>query len=231
MCGRFVRKSTLTEIKDEFDIVEIQWAWEPSYNIAPGQEIAAVTGNDGNILVSLRWGLIPFWAKDEQIGYKMINARSETVAEKRTFAQSLKKRRCLIVADGFYEWQKEEDKKVKIPMYITLKSKRPFGFAGLYDTWKSKDGTVIRSCTIITTKPNELLEPIHNRMPVIIPTTDRPVWLDRSIEDPQQLLPLLKPYPSSDMIAYQISRQVNSPKNNSPEIIKPLSKQESSGLY
>jgi putative SOS response-associated peptidase YedK len=231
MCGRFVRKSTLTEIKDEFDIVEIQWAWEPSYNVAPGQDIAAVVGNDGNKLVSLRWGLIPFWAKDEQIGYKMINARSETVAEKRTFAQSLKRRRCLVIADGFFEWQKLEDKKIKIPMYITLKSQRPFGFAGLYDTWKSKDGKVIKSCTIITTRPNELLEPIHNRMPVIIPETDRGLWLDRSIEDPEQFTRLFTPYPARDMIAYEVSRQVNSPKNNTPQIIEPLNHQGSGGLF
>jgi len=231
MCGRFVRKSTLTEIKDEFDIVEILWAWEPSYNIAPGQDIAAVKGNDGNKLVAFRWGLIPFWAKDEQIGYKMINARSETVAEKRTFAQALKKRRCLIVADGFYEWQKLEDRKIKIPMYITLKSKRPFGFAGLYETWKSNEGNEIRSCTIITTKPNDLLEPIHNRMPVIIPVNDRAIWLDQSVDDPLQLLPLLKPYPARDMIAYEVSRQVNSPKNNSPEIIEPLNQEEPGGLF
>jgi putative SOS response-associated peptidase YedK len=231
MCGRFVRKSTLTEIKDEFDVVEVQWAWEPSYNVAPGQDIAAVVGNDGNKLVSFRWGLIPFWAKDEQIGYRMINARSETVAEKRTFAQALKKRRCLIVADGFFEWQKLEDKKIKIPMYITLKSQRPFGFAGLYDTWKSKDGKVIQSCTIITTRPNELLEPIHNRMPVIIPEDDRTLWLDHSIEDPQQFTGLFAPYPARDMIAYEVSRQVNSPKNNSPQIIEPLNHQGTSGLF
>lgn len=230
MCGRFVRKSTLTEIRDEFDIGEIQWAWEPSYNVAPGQEVAAVTGNGENKLVSLRWGLIPFWAKDEQVGYKMINARSETIAEKKTFAQLLKKRRCLIVADGFYEWQTSEDKKTKIPMYVTLRSGRPFGFAGLYDTWKSKEGKVIRSCTIITTKPNDLLAPIHNRMPVIISSGARAFWLDRSIEEPEELVPLLNPYPARDMIAYEVARQVNSPKNNSSDLLKPLKQREASGL-
>lgn len=231
MCGRFVRKSTLTEIKDEFDIVEIQWAWEPSYNIAPGQDIAAVIGNDGNKLVAFRWGLIPFWAKDEQIGYRMINARAETIAEKRSFSQSFKKRRCLVVADGFYEWQKFEDKKIKIPMYVTLKSEQPFSFAGLYDTWKSKDGIIIQSCTILTTSPNKLLEPIHNRMPVIISTHDRAQWLDRSVQEPQELLPLLKTYDSNEMIAYEVSRQVNSPKNNAPDCIKPLTQQGPSGLF
>ncbi|MBN2620015.1 SOS response-associated peptidase [candidate division WOR-3 bacterium] len=229
MCGRFVRKSTLTEIKDEFDIGEIQWAWEPSYNVAPGQEIAAVVKNGKNTLVSFRWGLIPFWAKDEEVGYKMINARSETIAEKRTFAQLLKKRRCLVIADGFYEWRKSEDKKIKTPMYITLRSGRPFGFAGLFDTWKSKDGKVIQSCTIITTKPNELLTPIHNRMPVIIPAGARALWLDRSIEELQQLLPLLDPYPARDMIAYEVSRQVNSPKNNFPDLLRPLKQHDASG--
>jgi putative SOS response-associated peptidase YedK len=229
MCGRFVRKSTLTEIKDEFDIGEIQWAWEPSYNVAPGQEIAAVVKNGENKLVSFRWGLIPFWAKDEEVGYKMINARSETIAEKRTFAQLLKKRRCLIVADGFYEWQKSEDKKIKIPMYITLRSGRPFGFAGLFDIWKSRDGKVVQSCTIITTKPNELLAPIHNRMPVIIPAGARALWLDRSIEESRQLLSLLDPYPAHDMLAYEVSRQVNSPKNNSSDLLRPLQQHGTSG--
>jgi putative SOS response-associated peptidase YedK len=231
MCGRFVRKSTLTEIQDEFDIGEIQWAWEPSYNVAPGQNVAAVTRNNENILISLRWGLIPFWAKDEQIGYKMINARAETISEKRTFANLLKKRRCLVIADGFYEWQKAEDQKTKIPMYITLKSGRPFGFAGLYDTWKSKEGKIIHSCTIITTKPNRLLAPIHNRMPVIIAATDRSSWLDRAVDDPQMLLPFLRPYAAQEMIAYEVSRQVNTPKNNSPDCIKPIKEPDAHGLF
>jgi putative SOS response-associated peptidase YedK len=164
--------------------------------------------------------LIPFWAKDEKIGYKMINARSETLAQKRSFARSFKTRRCLIVADGFYEWCVET--KIKIPVYVRLCSDKPFGFAGLYDTWKAPDGQKIVSCTIITTEPNALVKPIHNRMPVIIEKDKRTMWLDIKIEDPEVLMPLLKPYNARDMKAYEVTRMVNSPKFNSEDCMKPV---------
>ena len=183
MCGRFVRRCTIDEVKEEFEVWDIQWAFEPSYNIAPGQDIAGIVTNGDKRLIKLRWGLIPFWAKDERIGYKMINARSETIVQKRSFARSFKTRRCLIVADGFYEWRVET--KIKIPMYVHLCSDKPFGFAGLYDTWKAPDGQEIVSCTIITTEPNALVKPIHNRMPVIIEKDKRALWLDIKIEDPK----------------------------------------------
>jgi putative SOS response-associated peptidase YedK len=220
MCGRFVRKSTITEITEEFGINEVQWAWEPSYNVAPGQNVACVIQKDGNRLVSLRWGLIPSWADDPQVGYRMINARAETLSQKRTFSRILKTQRCLVVADGFYEWRKENDKKV--PMYIRLRSSRPFGFAGLYDTWRPREGSPISSCTIITTRPNEVVGPIHNRMPVIVPRKEYSLWLDNSVQDPGTLLPLLEPFNAKEMEAYEVSLLVNSPKFNTPECIKPV---------
>jgi putative SOS response-associated peptidase YedK len=221
MCGRFVRKCTIDEVKEEFEVWDIQWAFEPSYNIAPGQDVAGIVSRDNEKhVIKLRWGLIPFWAKDEKIGYRMINARAETLVQKRSFARSFKSRRCLIIADGFYEWRVE--KKIKVPIYMHLQSNRPFGFAGLYDSWKAPDGARIISCTIITTEPNALVKPIHNRMPVILDKDKRDTWLDRNIEDPDELMPLLNPYNPEDMKAYEVTRMVNSPKFNSEDCIKPV---------
>lgn len=222
MCGRFVRKSTITVIEDEFDIYEVQWAFEPSYNIAPSQDIACVIGNGGNRLVKFRWGLVPFWAEDPSIGYKMINARAETLAQKKSFARVFKTQRCLVVADGFYEWRKLTDGKRKIPMYVHLRADRPFGFAGLYENWKSKDGKLLQTCTIITTQPNELMMSIHNRMPAIITPNERNVWLNKEIQDPEVLMPLLRPYDSTSMEAYMVSTRVNSPSYNEPDCIEPV---------
>ncbi len=230
MCGRFVRKSTITVIEDEFDIYEVQWASEPSYNIAPSQDVACVIGNGGNRLVKFRWGLVPFWAKDPSIGYKMINARAETLAQKRSFARSFKKQRCLVVADGFYEWRKLDEGKRKVPMYVHLREERPFGLAGLYENWKAKDGTILQTCTIITTRPNELMMPIHNRMPAIIASGERNIWLDKDVQDPDILMPLLTPYDSREMGAYVVSRNVNSPTYNEPDCIKPASNEEQQNL-
>jgi putative SOS response-associated peptidase YedK len=222
MCGRFVRKSTITVIEDEFDIYEVQWASEPSYNVAPSQDVACVIGNGGNRLVKFRWGLVPFWADDPSIGYKMINARAETVAEKKSFVRAFKTQRCLVIADGFYEWRRLADGKRKIPMYVHLRTDRPFGFAGLYENWKSKDGKILQTCTIITTRANELMAAIHNRMPVIISPDDRRRWLDKDIQDPSVLKPLLEPYDSSAMETYQVSRKVNAPSYNEPDCIEPV---------
>lgn len=230
MCGRFVRKSTITVIEDEFDIYEIQWAFEPSYNIAPSQDVACVIGNGGNRLVKFRWGLVPFWAKDPSIGYKMINARAETLIQKRSFARPFKKHRCLVIADGFYEWRKLAEGRRKIPMYVHMRTERPFGFAGLYENWKAKDGTTLQTCTIITTRPNELMTPIHNRMPAIIAPDKRRLWLDREIQDPDLLMPLLTPYASKEMEAYEVSKKVNSPSYNEPDCIKPAGSEEQQSL-
>jgi putative SOS response-associated peptidase YedK len=222
MCGRFVLRCTVDEVRAEFDIGEIQWAFEPSFNIAPGQDVLAVLNGGGRRLAKMRWGLIPSWSKDPQIGDRMINARAETLAQKPSFSRSFKERRCLIVASGFYEWQARAGK--KYPVYIRLRSDRPFGFAGLYDVWRPAEGDPVTSCTIITTMPNELLAPIHNRMPVIIRPEDRSEWLDRGVKDLPRLQKLLNPYPDSDLEAYEVSTKCNSPKYNQPDCLEPIKK-------
>jgi len=220
MCGRFVLRCTVDEVKEEFDIGDIQWSFEPSYNIAPGQEVLAVQNGGPKRLAKMRWGLIPSWAKDPAIGYRMINARVETLAQKPSFARSLKDRRCLIVASGFYEWRVRDGK--KYPVYVRLRTDRPFGFAGLYDVWRPADGDPVTTCTIITTLPNELLAPIHNRMPVIIRREDRVEWLDSAVHEPPRLLSLLKSFPAPEMEAFDVSVRVNSPKYNKPDCIEPV---------
>jgi putative SOS response-associated peptidase YedK len=221
MPGRFVRKSTIEVIAQEFEVKKVSSDLNPSYNIAPGDNIAAIINDGTNRLIQFRWGLIPSWAKDSSLGNKMINAHAETLNEKLSFRTAFKKRRCLIVADGFYEWRKEG--KAKTPLYFHLKSKRPFGLAGLYDIWTSPEGKQISTCTIITTEPNELMKPIHNRMAVIISKAQEALWLDPVIQDERLLLSVLKPYDSREMEAYDVSQIVNSPRNNSPECIKPVS--------
>ena len=165
----------------------------------------------------MKWGLIPFWAKDPSIGNRMINARAETVAEKPSFRNAFTRRRCLIVADGFFEWRKEG--KTKTPMRIILKNGEPFGFAGLWETWKSPEDELIRSCTIITTTPNEVMEPIHNRMPVILPRDAEAQWLNVSVTDTGVLRELLVPYAASELEAYEVSTLVNAPRNDVPDVL------------
>jgi len=221
MCGRFALYRGLEEIKEAFQVQQVSADLEPSYNVAPTQDVAVVVQRpEGVSLEKMRWGLIPFWAKDPGIGSRMINARSETVHEKPSFKRPLKNRRCLVVADGFYEWQKVDG--TKIPTFIRLKSQRPFGFAGLYDVWKPPDGEAITSCTIITTDANPFLQPIHNRMPVILPRPQEALWLDPAIQNVDELLSILTPYPAEEMEAYAVSRLVNSTQNNTPECIQPL---------
>lgn len=222
MCGRFTLFSEFDDIIKHFSIDEFlpEDEYQPSYNIAPSQNILTVI-NDGsnNRLGKLRWGLIPPWAKDEKIGYKMINARSETLTEKPSFRKPLINKRCIIPADSFYEW-KRLDPKTKIPMRIKLKSSSLFAFAGLYEKWITQDGNTLFTCTIITTKPNELMEDIHDRMPVILTQGSEKEWLNPKNSDTDYLKSLLKPYAAHDMETYQVSSLVNSPKNNSPELIQ-----------
>lgn len=222
MCGRFVRSTDKDDLQNRFGFTDPQGVLlKPRYNIAPSQmSLVVIVKDDQRVLKLMRWGLVPFWAKDEKIGYKMINARAEGINEKPSFRTPFKKRRCLVLADGFYEWQKP-DKKSKIPYYFRLKSGAPFAFAGLWDLW-DKEGEPRATFTIITTENNELMEPIHNRMPVILHEQNEGAWLDPELTDPAKLLPLLKPYPSEEMECYEISTFVNSPKNESAECIKPL---------
>ncbi len=213
----------MDELQARFDFEARDLVFHPRYNVAPTQEVVAVL-SDGdspghNRAEMMRWGLIPFWAKDSKIGARMINARAETVAEKPAFRNALKKRRCLILANGFYEWKKEE--KGKTPMYIVSRDKAPFAMAGLYETWKSPEDEIVRSCTIITTSANSLMEQIHNRMPVILPREAEAVWLDQSTEDDASLTALLAPYHAEEMEAYIVSTLVNSAKNDFPECLMP----------
>jgi putative SOS response-associated peptidase YedK len=218
MCGRFEIHSALEIIAKVFGIDEITFDYQPNYNVAPSQDIILVVHDRKRRLVRSRWGFVPSWSKDLKTGYKMINARADTVAVKRTFKSALENQRCLVVADGFYEWQKAG--RTKKPMYIRLKSGKPFGFAGLYNTWTSPEGEAICTSMIITTDANELLRPIHDRMPVITPPDAVDLWLDPKIHDSSELLPILKPYPSEEMEYYPVSPKVNSYKYNAPENVQ-----------
>ena len=198
MCGRFILLTDLSVIVESFGVNEIACDYRPGGNISPGQQVAAVIhGDDKNRLIGYRWGLIPSWAKDPSIGNRMFNARAETVAEKPSFARAFQKRRCLIPADGFYEWQKTG--KIKPPLRFSLKSGQSFGFAGLYETWICPGKEPVNTCTIITTEPNELIRPIHDRMPVIVPKDREAFWIDPDNRRQKELLSILKPYPSDEM--------------------------------
>lgn len=224
MCGRFALYADYEALLERFDVEEAaleQELYEKNYNVAPSQQIAAVI-NDGkrNRLGTFRWGLIPSWAKDQKIGYKMINARGETAADKPSFRTAFKKKRCLIPATAFYEWKKAEGGKT--PMLIHLESDELFAFAGLWESWEAPNGDVVHSCTILTTQPNALMAGIHDRMPVILSKGDERVWLDPNIQDPELLNALIKPYQAEELEAYEVSDAVNSPKNNGQELIRKI---------
>lgn len=220
MCGRFTLTSDPAQLSVEFGGLVLPDDYRPRYNIAPTQNVlAVVAGPEGLRAGWLRWGLIPHWAKDPTIGNRLINARAETIAEKPAFRSAFQRRRCLIVADGFYEWARTPAG--KRPMWIHLQSRRPFAFAGLWERWVSPEGEEVKSCTIVTTDANPFLRTIHDRMPVILPEPERGRWLDPS-QDATSLLELLAPYPSDDLAAYEVSTLVNSPSNDMPELIEPV---------
>ena len=221
MCGRFTLTVNPAEAQETFNTFTFPPQFAPRFNIAPTQPILAIPNDDQNTADFFVWGLIPMWAKDPSIGSRMINARAETLEEKPAFRSSLKYKRCLILADGFYEWKGTEGKKVKTPFFIHMKDRKPFAFAGLWDSWNSPDGSLIKSCTIITTDPNELTGIIHNRMPVILHQRDYAKWLDPSPQTPDQLKPLLKPFPAELMDAYPVSTLVNTPANDMPQLVVP----------
>ena len=216
MCGRYSLTTDLGELTQRFEFDGDWDAFERRYNIAPTQDVLTVVGGESRRGGYMRWGLIPSWAKDKSIGSRMINARAETVAEKPSFRNALRRRRCLILADGFYEWQKVgTDRR---PMRIVMRTGDPFAFAGLWETWRDSEGTVIPSCTIITTSTSDLLRPIHDRMPVILPRDAENFWLDRSVDDPATLGSVLTPYDDEAMEAYEVSALVNSFRNDGPEV-------------
>jgi putative SOS response-associated peptidase YedK len=219
MCGRFIRRRSSSILANTFRVSHISDDLQPSFNVAPTHNVAVVLEDGARQLGSMRWGLIPSWASDPAIGSKLINARAETLTQRAASKNAFRNRRCLVVADGFYEWQQESG--TKIPLLIQLKSERPFGFAGLYETWTSPSGESVSTCTIITTEPNEIVRPIHDRMPVILPKDVEDLWLDSSIEDHRRLLDLLLPYPAEEMEAYAVSPLVNSVKNDSIACVEP----------
>ena len=219
MCGRFALAKTSEEIADYFSLKQLP-DLPPRYNIAPSQQIAVIIHKDEfpeRKLVMMRWGLIPSWAKDEKIGYKMINARAETVSEKPAFRSAFKKRRCLIPTDGFYEWWHKG--KSKQPYFVTMKNKGLFAFAGIWDRWKSPTGEIVESCSIVTTDANSLIGKIHDRMPVIIQRESFGTWLN-PVQSEIGLKQYMRPFSPYKMTTYPVSNMVNSPQNDSPACIK-----------
>jgi putative SOS response-associated peptidase YedK len=224
MCGRFSNRAQPEQIKTEFKVGNKNpELYHPRYNIAPAQMIDAVFEPETErILSELKWGLIPSWAKDADIGNRMINARAETLAEKPSFRDAFKKRRCIIPASGFYEWRKKGSG-AKQPFYFYLKDREVFGFAGLWEEWLDKEsGEVLETCTIITTEANEVLKPVHDRMPVILKSQDYDRWLDPKENNTEKLRQLLAPYPAEEMSSHAVGTGVNIPDMDSAELIKPL---------
>jgi putative SOS response-associated peptidase YedK len=224
MCGRFARKSTQKVLADWFGVELEDMPWfAPSFNIAPQsvQPVVRMNRDSGNREVALmRWGLVPSWAKDAKIGYNTINARAEEVASKPAFREAFKKRHCLIPADNFYEWMRL-DAKSKRPFAIALKSGEPLAFAGLWESWRPKDGESLETFTILTTFENELMRPIHDRMPVILEPREYDRWLD--VGDPARPpVDLLRPYPAEKMLAWPVSDRVGNVRNNDPALLEHL---------
>jgi putative SOS response-associated peptidase YedK len=221
MCGRFTQHHSVADIETRFDVQQTLFTASPHYNIAPTQTVSVivtVSSNQERYLEGFQWGLIPHWAKDTTIASKLINARAETVSEKPAFRESLKYYRCLIPADGFYEWDKEGG--TKQPYYFRLQNQELFGFAGLYSRWRTPSGDDLYSCTIITTAANDLVGKIHDRMPMILETREQEkLWLNNAMTDSVQFQSLLKPYPAVLMEAFPVDKRVGSPANDDPELL------------
>ncbi len=218
MCGRYaIVLVGGGDLQRRFSLENLLDHPQARFNVAPTQTLPVVVRNSPDRVEMMRWGLIPSWAKDASIGSRMINARAETVAEKPAFRRLLRSQRCLVPATGFFEWKREGDGKA--PHFIHLPDEPLFAFAGLYDTWHDPNGQTVRSYSIITTEPNEVIAPIHNRMPLILRRDDEDGWLDPENTEPENLLPLLRPYPAHAMAAYPVSRMVNSPANDAPDLL------------
>lgn len=216
MCGRFTQRKPAKVIEEHFGVVVPET--QPSFNIAPTQNVLAIRAEgDGRDATWLKWGLVPSWAKDPSMGARLINARAETVTEKPSFREAFKKRRCIIPADGFYEWQRREGRKQ--PYFFRMRDDRPFGFAGLWERWEGEGGEVLDSCTILTTEANEVLRPVHDRMPVILHPEEYSLWLEAHERERAMLRELLRPYPADEMVCYPVSPLVNSPSNRGAELI------------
>jgi putative SOS response-associated peptidase YedK len=223
MCGRYTESKRTADVKARIAFDRAQIELLPRFNIAPTQDAAVIVVQGGEVVLkSMRWGLIPFWAKDESIGNRLINARAETVNEKPAFRESFERRRCLVVADSLYEWQRLPNSKNKQPMRIMLKDEGAFAFAGLWARWRQPNGAALETFTIITGEPNEVVAPIHDRMAVILPKEHHAQWLDPECQDTDALARLLVPYPADEVKAYAVSTLVNSTKVEDARCIEPL---------
>lgn len=219
MCGRFSLTTPGPILAEMFGVVDL--ALPPRFNVAPTQSVPVVRVVDGQrVIALLRWGLVPSWSKDPKKGPPLINARADTVAEKPAFRAALKYRRCIVPADGFFEWKKEGAK--RLPVHFKLRDGRPFGFAGLWECWKSPEGEILESMTILTTTPNELVAAVHDRMPAILPPSGYDAWLNPSIKDAAAVIGLLGPYSEALMVAVPVSEHVNKVANDDPKCHEPL---------
>lgn len=219
MCGRYSLSAPTDVLVREFDLCD-EPELAPSFNIAPGRDVAVVANRGRRHIELFRWGLVPRWAADPSIGHRLVNARAESAAEKPSFREALRERRCLIPADGFYEWKGA--RAPKTPMYARLRSGAPFAFAGLWERWRAPDAPPLYSCVILTTAANALLAPVHDRMPVILPRTAYAEWLDPRPRPATELAALLAPFPADLMEVYEVSTLVNKPENDGPQCIEPV---------
>ncbi len=223
MCGRYSLTTTRYDLARELGLPldAVPEELVPRWNVAPTQPVAALREDDGLRLETMQWGLVPHWAKDPSIGGRMINARSETLAEKPAFRDAFRRHRCLIPADGFYEWAPAGRGRPKTPYHIRLRKGGVFTFAGLWSRWRAPSGEWLHSCTIVTSEPNELVAEVHDRMPVILPEDRREAWLARDHDDPESLRALLTPLPAELLEKVAVSRRVNSPDYDDPECLAP----------
>ena len=217
MCGRYALKTPASELVTRFGLDEVVDV-APRYNISPGTDIPTIrySPEGKRVMHLLRWGLVPYWAKDPGIGAKLINARGETVAEKPSFRDAFKRRRCLVPADGFYEWKSEVQQKQ--PYYFSMKSGEPFALGGVWESWRAPNGEVLRTCCLITTGPNDIMLPVHDRMPVIVAPSDYAMWLTG---EPSDALDLVKPYPTDAMQVWPVSKRVSRSGEEGADLVRP----------
>ena len=223
MCGRFTLHHSTEQVAERFTVQQVLFPLEARYNIAPAQAVPVVANSPTagvRWMEAMKWGLVPFWAKNPEIGNRLINARAETIAEKPSYKQALKRRRCIVPGDGFYEWKAESG--ARIPHHIRRRDGELFGFAGLWEEWEAPDGSPLRTCAIITVAPNELMAPIHNRMPAILRSEDEAAWLDPEFQNTDAIVALLQAYPAENMQAYPVSRYVNAPQNDDESCLEAV---------
>jgi putative SOS response-associated peptidase YedK len=226
MCGRYTLHHTPREIRERFGVDTLEELLFPRYNIAPSQIVPVIRSHQSSVagghlreMAGCKWGLIPYWAKDPKIGNNLINAKAETISEKPSFKNAFAKRRCLIPADGFFEWRKR-GKEPSQPIYVRRRDSGLFAFAGLWEAWKTPEGETLETCTIITVEPNEFISKIHHRMAAILKPDEEAAWIDPKSKS-DELLRLLRPYESDDLEAFPVSRAVNSPAHDGPDCIAP----------